>query len=268
MMVLIVGLLPFDSGKTSLAVSLISEALERGMDVGVVKPVTAFSGWYQYSSVLRSVEMGKLVGEDVYRLHVHARSGDPIELESPVVFMHMPPDPERVEWKSSYYTAMSLNEQIVALRIGSNHHYVPANLNRLTGAMRRVARRLIETLKPTPLDDVGDVLLKLGEFANDSVEEIAKRHEMTVVESYNNASAPTWSSLNADAVVLVAPSKVAIYEGERYRKAVELLLKPPWLVSSEEVVSLLSPLRTMEIEPTTRREGAWARGLLELLQVI
>ena len=267
MRVLIVGLLQFDSGKTSLALSLISEALDRGMDVGVVKPITAFSGWYHYSSVLRSVEIGKLVGEDIYRLHVRARSKDPIELESPVVFMHMPPDPERVEWQSSYYTAMSLNEQIIAVRVGKEHYYIPSNVNKLTNALRRVSLDLIKSLHPSPkkIEDVERMILDSGDLANDYVEEIAKRHELTIIESYNDASAPTWSSLEADVVLLVAPSKVAVYDGERYRKAVELLLKPPWLISSEEVVSLLKPIKTIEIEPVVRREGAWAKGLLEEL---
>ncbi len=269
MKVLIVGLLPFDSGKTSLALSLIAEALDRGIDIGVVKPITAFSGWYQYSSVQRSMKFGKLVGEDIYRLHSHARSEDPIELESPVVLMHMPPDPDRVDWQSSFYTALNLNEQIITLRItdpnGTNHYYLPANLGRLTGVMRDLALKLIESLKPAPkeIHDVDDILLNLGKFADGSVELISSNHEITIVESYNNASAPTQSSLKADIVLMVAPSKVAIYNGERYRKAVELLLKPPWLISSEEVASLLKPIKTIETKPTIDKSGAWAEGLLD-----
>jgi len=269
MKVLIVGLLPFDSGKTSLALSLIAEALSRGIDVGVIKPVTAFSGWYHYSSLVRSIEFRKLIGEDIYRLHVKAESRDPIELESPVVLMHMPPDPERVEWQSSFYTALNLNEQIIALRItnpsDTNHYYIPTNLGRLTDAMRNLALKLIESLKPAPkeIEEIDSILLNLGELADECVEFVSSKHEFTIIESYNNASAPTRSSLNADVVLLVAPSKVAIYSGERYRKAVEILLNPPWLISSEEVASLLKPVKIVETKPTKNESGAWAEGLLD-----
>ncbi len=269
MKVLIVGLLPFDSGKTSLALSLITEALSRGMDLGVTKPITAFSGWYHCSSIMRSMEFGKLIGEDIYRLHVKAESGDPIELESPVVFMHMPPDPERVDWQSTFYTALNLNEQIIALRItnpsDTNHYYVSDNLGRLTKAMRNLASKLIESLKPSPkeIEDIDSILLNVGELADECVELISSMHEFTIIESYNNASAPTRSSLKADIVLLVAPSKVAIYSGERYRKAVEVLLKPPWSISSEEVASLLKPIKTVEIKPAVDKSGAWAEGLLD-----
>ena len=265
MIVLVVGLLQFDSGKTSLALSLITEALDKGVDVGVCKPITAFSGWYQYSSVLRSIEIGKLVGEDIYKLHFRAKSEDPIEIESPVVFMHMPPDPERVDWQSAYYTAMSLNEQIIAIRVGKDHYYIPSNMNRLTNVLKTTSSNLIRSLDPSPkiLEDVEEILLNSGDLANDYVKEIIRRHELTIIESYNDASAPTWSSLEADVVLLVAPSKVAVYDGDRYRKAVELYLKPPWLISSGEVVSLLKPIETIEIKPAVGVGEAW--GLLDKL---
>jgi len=266
MRVLIVGLLQFDSGKTSVALSLVEEAVRRGMDVGVLKPVTAFSGWYHYSSLVRSKRFGKLIGEDVYRLHERARSSDPIELESPVVLMHMPPDPERVEWQSTYFTALNLGEQIVAIRITkpsrTEHFYVPSNLERLTDAMRFEALDLVRSLSPKPkeIGDVEDIVLNVGRYADECVEYISSRHELTVIESFNNASAPSESSKSSDVVVLVAPGKVAIYDGERYGKAVDLLLKPPWLVSSEEVVSLLKPVKTIEIPPSVDRGGLGRRS--------
>jgi len=275
MKVLIVGLLPFDSGKTSVALSLIGEAIQRGFDVGVVKPVTAFSGWYHYQSVRRSMEFGKLIGEDVYKLHNRAKNGDPIEIKSPVVLMHMPPDPERVDWQSYFFTALNLSEQIVALRLTTpnetRHYYAPANLERLTRVLRDVAIELICSLNPKPMEieNFDRILLKVGKFADECVRYISSEHELTIIESFNNASAPTESSADSDVVLLVAPSKVAIYSGERYKKAVDVLLKPPWLISSEEIASLLRPIKTVETKPTIDISGDWAEGLLdEVLKVL
>ncbi len=242
MIVLIVGLLQFDSGKTSLALSLISEALDRGMDVGVCKPVSAFSVWYQYEYLLKSVDMGLLVGSDALRLHKTAKSNDPIELESPVVFMHAPLDPERVDWSGE----QGMN--VVAFRIGRNHFYVPSNLERLTNTMRGVCS-VIEKFKPKAVKDVENFIFRSGELAQGCVDRIAERHEITFVESYNNASAPTWCSLNSDVVILVAPSKIALFDSERYRKAVEIIDMPPWNVPSEEVVRLIKPEVIVEFKP-------------------
>ncbi|WP_231845533.1 hypothetical protein [Pyrococcus abyssi] len=49
--VLIVGVLPYDSGKTTLAIKLVREAIEEGFDVGVSKPVGGFNGWYLRVSI-------------------------------------------------------------------------------------------------------------------------------------------------------------------------------------------------------------------------
>ncbi len=273
--VLIVGLLPYDSGKTSLAESLITEAVEVGLDVGVSKPVTAVSGWYQYNTLIRSIELGLLVGEDMYRLHNAANSSDPLEFEGPVVSMHMPPDPERVDWQSSAYMSFSLLDQIVAIRITSvkenKHFYVPSNIKRLTNTLKGEAEKLLSSLHPKPVEisreNIDEMLVKATEYADECLEHITNKHEFIVVESYNNAAAPTHGSLKATAVVAVAPSKAAIYEGDLYRKALMAIsdIKEPWQSTTEEILCLLRPTRTIELNPTPSKMCKRAEGLLDAI---
>jgi len=261
-MVLIAGLLKYDSGKTSVAESIITDAVSRGIDTGISKPVSAANGWYQYDCIRESINYGKLIGEDILRLHNAAKSTEPIEVESPVVSLLMPPDPERVGWQSSAYMAFSLLEQISVIRITdvnkSKHFYLPSNIKRTTGILQKELRELIKNLNPKPVKAeetyVSELLLKSYTTADTCVEYIAERHDFIVVESYNNAASPTHESLNAKLVVVVTPGKVAIYDGDSYRKAIQATseILEPWRTTTEEILSLLKPVRTIELRPGER----------------
>ncbi|AMM54912.1 ATPase [Pyrococcus kukulkanii] len=250
---LIVGILPYDSGKTTLALSLIREALEHGIDVGVAKPVSGFNGWYQYEYLLKSVEFGFLIGEDSYKLHMMAKSSDPIYLESPVTALLLPPDPERVGWKSSSYTAISYHTNVVLLRILEDHFHVPDNIKKLTRPMQEVIAPLIEATKPLEIkaEDVQYLIMEGREEADRTLEIIRDHHELTIIESYNNLAAPCASALNSDLVIAVAPGKAVILDGERYKKAIHAIsnLREPWRVVTEDVVPLLKPLKKFEFKP-------------------
>ncbi|HDI02231.1 MAG TPA: ATPase, partial [Ignisphaera sp.] len=63
--VLIIGLLVHDSGKTWFSISLARYALEKGYRVAIYKPVAGHSAWFQYHTLARSRELGVLVGQDV-----------------------------------------------------------------------------------------------------------------------------------------------------------------------------------------------------------
>jgi len=255
--VLVVGVLPYDSGKTMMTTSLVEEAVERGIDVGVSKPVGAFNGWYQYEYLARSIEEGVLIGEDATRLHESAKSTDPIEMESPQTVLLLPPDPEKVGWRSSIYTAITYHHQVAVIRVtgldGTRHYYIPENIKRLTGPLREEARKLISALSPEPLEvrKIDRLLLESRKKADECLSYIKRNHELTFVESYNNFAAPTAGSLDSDVVVAVAPSKAAIFKGENYKKAITVLssMKEPWKTVTEDILPLLRPEAVVEFGP-------------------
>lgn len=82
-----------------------------------------------------------------------------------------------------------------------------------------------------------------------------------MIESYNNAAAPTAGSVDSDVVVAVAPGKAAVFSGNDYRKAIIALsdLKEPWKVTTEDVLPLLHPEKTIELKPRK------TEGVLDLL---
>ena len=46
--VLIAGMIPHDSGKTTIGLKLIEILKEKGVRTGISKPISGFNGWYQY----------------------------------------------------------------------------------------------------------------------------------------------------------------------------------------------------------------------------
>ncbi len=269
--VLVVGLLPFDSGKTSMACSLVSEARERGYDVGVSKPISSMSGWYQYDCVERSVQYGKLIGSDIYKLHTAAGSSDPIECEGPVVSLLVPPDPERVEWESNEYLGMNLLSQLVVIRVtdmkGTKHYYVLPNVERLTGTMKEEVREVVSSMEnpvEVDMDFIQELLFSSYALADECLNHIAGKHDFMVVESYNNAAAPTAKSLNAQSVIAIAPGKAVLYSGELYRKALTAVssIKEPWKTTTEEILKLMRPFKTIELKPSSAERVSF-EGILD-----
>lgn len=282
MNVLIVGMLSHDSGKTGLALSLVREALSRGLDVGVSKPISGFNGWSQHRYVQLSMERGVLLGEDMYLLHKAAGVREPLEAVGPQVSLLMPPDPERSGWRLSTYRSMiaSLRDQVVVARLSrcgeegvesTAHIYVPENVGRLPQGLEEAAWRLVRSLRPEPRPlnplELEELLGSEGVIHADTcLDLLASRHGFLVVESYNDAALPTPGCLRSDVVVAVAPGKAAIYSGERYRKAVEVAagIRKPWQLTTEDVLSLIRPARTMPLRPEPDpRSTAWAEGLLD-----
>ncbi len=260
--ILISGLLAFNSGKTSVAVSIASSAVEKGIDTGICKPVSAFNAWYQYGCIIQSIKTGKLVGEDVYRLHRAVKSDEKIEIESPVVFLHGPPDPERVGWDTSMYTAMGLSDVTVVYRISDCkntwHYVVSKNLKRMTGVMRKKIEDLLKILQPPPIESekfiLEEILTEGRNMADECLEYLAEKYDLLVIESFNNASAPTSKSLDVEKVVVVAPGKLAVYSGRDYKRAMYAIsdIRGPWGITVNNLVPLLKPENVIELQPDSR----------------
>lgn len=247
--ILITGVLPENSGKTTLAEDLIREAREEGFDVGVSKPVCSTNGWYYPEVIKKSSELGFLVGRDVLRLHRAAKSEDSMELENPVCSLAMPVDPEKFEWNldvtlSSY--------QIALIRVTGDermHFLVSSNLERFTNFLRNETQDLVESLEgeveEIEMEEIESVLEEARMTSNKILRRMRKRYEVLFVESFSNVASPNEEALNSDVVIAVAPGRAAVYDGERYRKAMEILsdLRAPWEISTSDVIRFLRPLK-------------------------
>ncbi|CAB50227.1 ATPase [Pyrococcus abyssi] len=186
-----------------------------------------------------------------------SKSIDRIELESPLVALLMPPDPERLGWKVSYYTGIAFHNQTVVVRVSglrrTIHYYIPENLKRLTNPLRREVENFLRLVNPEPLsvDQLEEVLSSGRRIADEALSYIKGLHDFVVIESYSNYAAPTFKSLDVDVVIAVAPGKVALFKGEDYRKATSLYfnMKSPWLITTEDILPLLKPIKIVEFGP-------------------
>lgn len=283
MKVLVTGLLPHDSGKTVAAVSLVAEAVSRGIDIGVAKPVSGFNGWSQYRFLEESARLGLLIGEDLYRLHRAAGSRDPLEMEGPVVVVLTPPDPASLEWRMSSYKEISyaVHRQALLARITgciggapvTAYLYSRSHARRTHTALRRMVEEILRGKQYVEADPlvIEEALSHEALINADScLEKMFGKHESLVVESYNDAAAPTSLSLQVDAVLVVAPGRIALYKGERYAKAVHVIRgsRNPWQIVTQTVVDLLKPEASIETMPLSEPyEGPWpwAPRLLDTL---
>ena len=253
MRVLVVGLLPYDSGKTSVAAALTSELRARGVDAVAAKPVGAHSAWSQHHTVELSFKLGLLVGEDAYTLWLASGKAEPIELTSTLDVLTAPPDPT----KAFYEAASQITWQAAVIREThledapkTRHILIPENIALTTPPLQDELLKLASALKAKPAErrEVAKVITEASAEAEKSLKVLEERHEVLIVESYNDAAAPT-PSLSYSTVIAVAPGRALVYPGDRYRLAAKAARQPPNQLTVDKITPLLKPKHTIPTKP-------------------
>ncbi|MCD6324596.1 MAG: ATPase, partial [Desulfurococcales archaeon] len=103
--VVVSGLLPYDSGKTYVTTSLAKALRTAGFKVSVFKPVAAHSAWFQHEAFEESVALGVLVGEDVLN---YLREGliDDVDKQNPIDILTAPPSMQAFPTLATYLAAI------------------------------------------------------------------------------------------------------------------------------------------------------------------
>ncbi len=222
---LISGLLVHDSGKTWLATSLARIAKERGLRVSMYKPVAGHNAWYQYATVVKSKKLRVLIGSDASIYHEIAPN-EPIEKLNPIDLLLAPPAlssyiPSRID----NYLADLENQfkQVVMARISNcftgkhRHLYIPENLERVPPALRAILKELISEFGAKPID-VGNLIAEIQSEDTEKLleaclEDLKMNSDLVIVESFNDAIAPSISILkHVDVLLVVTPGHVLVYD--------------------------------------------------------
>jgi predicted P-loop ATPase/GTPase len=90
--ILVVGLQPYDAGKTTLCRALIHGFKEAGINLVPFKPHSGISYWNQFDSFERSAAEGTLLSSDIRELDAAAESQIPLEVLNPVNRVSVPWD--------------------------------------------------------------------------------------------------------------------------------------------------------------------------------
>lgn len=259
-LVVISGLLPFNSGKTFFTLALAEYLRKSGYSVGVVKPVAAHSFWEQYEYFVESRGLGVLVGEDVVK-YVRAGLIQDIDLQNPVDVMTAPHDLMKHPSLDSYLTSLtSLIDQAVLVRVSSlkqrNYYLVRENLERVGDHLANEIRGFASGLGRVDEVDRSWLYNKLvskeiDSLIVESVSSVMSRHDVTLCESFSNALLPALGLRTlAKHVIVVTPSKALAYGPEKVTTYLNALNR----LRSETsfLVMLFKPDTLLSIKPSTK----------------
>jgi predicted P-loop ATPase/GTPase len=259
-LVVISGLLPFNSGKTFFTLALAEYLRKSGYSVGVVKPVAAHSFWEQYEYFVESRGLGVLVGEDVVK-YVRAGLIQDIDLQNPVDVMTAPHDLMKHPSLDSYLTSLtSLIDQAVLVRVSSlkqrNYYLVRENLERVGDHLANEIRGFASGLGRVDEVDRSWLYNKLvskeiDSLIVESVSSVMSRHDVTLCESFSNALLPALGLRTlAKHVIVVTPSKALAYGPGKVTTYLNALNR----LRSETsfLVMLFKPDTVLSIKPSTK----------------
>lgn len=261
-LVLVIGMLDTDSGKTVMAYSIARLLASEGFRVAPIKPLGATDLW-RSPWVLREIEERGLVvlGDAVV---LSQAVGDSLEIEeiNPLALVLAPPDPERLGWSWTPYSGLlgdSVRRAVLARLTactGSDRatlHVVNVKaLGRAPGGLSSRLTDIIERLRPEPQrgDDssISRILSSLAAIESCVLRALSSS-EVGVMESYSDIAVPIPFALNSDLVVTVTPGKAGIIPGDRYRSAVQVLssMSTSTTLTTREIVSLTGIQESIEL---------------------
>lgn len=262
-LVVVSGLLPYNSGKTFFTLALADYLRSSGYSVGVVKPVAAHSFWEQYKYFLESRELGVLVGEDVVR-YVRAGFIYDIDLQNPVDVMTAPHDLMKHPSLDSYLTSLtSLVDQAVLVRVSSggrrSYYVVTNNLSRLSDHLLSEIREFAVSLGRVEEVDNAWLYSKLASKEVDSIitestSSILSRHDVTLCESFSNALIPAFGLRTlVKHVIVVTPSKALVYGPGKVATYLSTLNKTR--AETLFLVMLFKPDMVVSVKPSLTHSG-------------
>ena len=267
MKILVIGVLRYESGKTSFALELLNSFKEVGIDVYPYKPIGGHSGWYQYTTIINSIKLGKLVGEDAYHYAEAINCIECIEEISPLDFLLVPYDIKFYQNRIRRYIDLidDVFKQIILVRLTTIidddfrtvHYLVKDNYKYVLESMENVLRDLIKSIKYTMeigAEELASLILnpELYRVLDNILAYHESRHELILIESFNDVALPIPSAVNSSYVIVVAPGRVLLYDGNNFRRAVEIVsdvFRPLALSTSSILRIMKQPLLSLPIPP-------------------
>ncbi|WP_138004795.1 ATPase [Halalkalirubrum salinum] len=253
MKLLVAGGAPVDAGKTTFSVGLL------GSIDGAIgfKPRAGNDYWFDHDDVCRAIDDGRLYGKDVHRLAAGCDRPGEEERLNPVHRLWRPTPGRRGMLGEEGRTFLVDRVRTVdGDRFVVNANAIDADL--LPAAVRD-SLPLEDAVRVQTIPAFNEIMVDLYVPAFDRIESEIAATDPVVVESYGDIAAPV-SAVSFDAVAVVEPSRVRVYDGERYAKAREIASGSARAGQLEErverVVDLLDPQATHELPALTSDDRA------------
>ncbi|WP_424019320.1 ATPase [Halorientalis pallida] len=236
MKLLVAGADRVDAGKTTFTVGLLDR-----LDAVGFKPRAGNDHWFHHDDYRHAVEQGRLFGKDAKRLA--AASPDDLDPEDI--------NPIHRLWRPSPGSGAGMlgqtDREFVVDRVAEN--YVVNDTVEIPAEVRK-SLPLDEAIHVSSLPELNEVMENLHLVALDGIARRIEAREHAVVESYGDVARPL-REFEPDAVAVVEPARVRIYEGQRYRKACSITSGGPEEGQLEErvpgVVDLIDPVESVPL---------------------
>ncbi|MEM0026893.1 MAG: hypothetical protein QXT53_01995 [Ignisphaera sp.] len=224
--ILVSGLLTYDSGKTWFAIGLAKSILEKGYGVAVFKPVAGHNLWSQYKVFQYSMRAKMLLGEDVVKYTSYLKLGDKPQIMNPIDIMLAPPDPTRYILNRNLITYLedlsNQFRQMVLARYsnceyGTSKHYIfRSNVAKLSPHIQRIVEEfsiIVEAEDASAEDFIAKLRsASVEEDLNKCLLKLLQGKNFVIVESFNDALTPYIKLLDkVTRIFIVMPTAVAIY---------------------------------------------------------
>ncbi|BFH72498.1 hypothetical protein SJAV_04420 [Sulfurisphaera javensis] len=228
MKILVNGLLQYDSGKTTFSLHLLRELKNLGYNFRPLKPIAGHNVWFSFSTLLRSKELGILAGNDA--LKYYDDTGLRIEEINPFALLIAPPDLEKLRMDVRLYNELVNLGLPIMVRYfdGSKvyHFYSSSYLSIIPDSIKTYLKDFINevnaiNLQPEKLKELVDSSPHIADYVVSLLS-----NSNLIIESYNDALAPTILSTHVDLVFAVSPGKVFLLED--FKKVLQLFSSPPW----------------------------------------
>ena len=253
MKLLIAGDARVDAGKTTFAAGLLA-ALDGAVGF---KPRAGNDYWYDHDDATAALSDGRLYGKDVATLAAAGDTDRPEEQLNPVHRLWRP-TPDRTGMLGE--TGRTFLVDRVTTPDGPS--FVVNGVAEREGLLPEDIAASLPLAAATRVDGVdqfNDVMAERYLPAFDRVTDRIAATTPAVVESYADIALPV-DGIDFDAVAVVAPTRLRLYDGSRYLKADEVASGSSREGQLEErvnrVIEMIEPVSTHTLQPLSSDERA------------
>jgi len=277
--ILVVGLQPNDSGKTTLCKALIYGFKENGVSPVPFKPHSGISYWSQFDTFQRSLMKSTLVCSDIIELEEAAQSQLPLEVLNPVNRLSNPGSSTGISEEQLVF------QEFMAERFTHHNGVTHKSVYYLNGTINfsqirdmktfylRIKKNAEKTLFIKRFQDLVKAYVDNFDRATSSCYRHIKDKPL-VIESFNDAAYPFNGAEECDAVLCASPNIVLQFETSKYFEAIKsyggekskLQLTVSDIYASSLVKNrfLIQPLNRNERNEPTKLTRNYSRTIKEL----
>lgn len=243
---LCVGIKEVDAGKTTFALALMNYLKEEGEKVCGFKPRGGNDIWYDWPIVKESLEKGTLYGKDAKLLTRGANGQLPITLVNPGHRLWLPSyEFVRGGMPKFLFDRITIEDETIAIinkkveaPIESTHFQKFFSESRVQYVSSR-----------SDLREITRLYNKADAWAHS---QLSQQFDSIVYESYANIGLPWQGISSLDYVFAVKPFHIAIYDGKRYLKAIEVLSTFPEEENVTRIIENLDPIQQIKVPPFSK----------------